>query len=485
MISTTTADPIYAAIDPADVAVTNADNDAAGITVTPVAGLGTTEAGGTASFTVVLNSQPTANVTLPVASTDPSEGTVSVANLTFTAGNWNAPQTVTVHGVDDLVDDGNIFYSVSVGVASSADRGYSGIDPDDVTVVNVDNDTAGITVTPVAGLTTTEAGGTASFTVVLNSQPTANVVIPMASSDGSEGSIRVSSLTFTPADWSLPQTVTVQGVDDFVADGTVAYHVVLGAAASSDGVYAGMDAADVALVNLDNDVAGIAVSPTAGLATSEAGGRATFNVVLNSQPTANVVIPVASSDPTEGVASVSSLTFTAANWNRAQSVTVTGVDDQVADGAVAYRVLLGAATTADAVYSGMDAADVAVVNADNDAAGITVTPVAGLTTTEAGGTATFTVVLKSQPTSDVVIPLASSDSTEGTVVIASLRFTPVNWDTPQTVTVRGADDHVVDGTIAYTVRTAPAVSTDPVYSGMDAADVAATNADDDVAGILV
>jgi hypothetical protein len=246
-----------------------------------------------------------------------------------------------------------------------------------------------------------------------------------------------------------------------------------------------MDAADVALVNLDNDAAGIAVSPTAGLATSEAGGQATFNVVLNSQPTANVVIPVASSDPTEGVASVSSLTFTAANWNRAQSVTVTGVDDQMADGAVAYRVLLGAAASADAVYSGMDAADVAVVNADNDAAGITVTPVAGLTTTEAGGTASFTVVLKSQPTADVVIPLASSDSTEGTLVIASLRFTPVNWDTPQTVTVRGADDHVVDGTIAYTVRTAPAVSTDLSYSGMDAADIAATNADDDVAGILV
>jgi hypothetical protein len=54
------SDPIYAAIDPADVAVTNADDDAAGITVTPVAGLGTTEAGGTASFTVVLTSQPTA-----------------------------------------------------------------------------------------------------------------------------------------------------------------------------------------------------------------------------------------------------------------------------------------------------------------------------------------------------------------------------------------------------------------------------------------
>jgi hypothetical protein len=57
--------------------LTNADNDGAGITVTPVAGLGTTEAGGTASFTVVLNSQPTANVIIPVTSSDPSEGAAS------------------------------------------------------------------------------------------------------------------------------------------------------------------------------------------------------------------------------------------------------------------------------------------------------------------------------------------------------------------------------------------------------------------------
>ena len=44
-----------------------------------------------------------------------------------------------------------------------------------------------------------------------------------------------------------------------------------------------------------------------------------------------------------------------------------------------------------------------MTNTDNDAAGITVTPTSGLTTTEAGGTATFTVVLNTQPTADVTI----------------------------------------------------------------------------------
>ena len=62
----------------------------------------------------------------------------------------------------------------------------------------------------------------------------------------------------------------------------------------------------------------------------------------------------------------------------------------------------------------LDAADVAVTNTDNDAAGITVTPTTGLTTTEAGGTATFTVVL--QPADGGRDDRAdSSDTTEGTV----------------------------------------------------------------------
>ena len=62
-------------------------------------------------------------------------------------------------------------------------------------------------------------------------------------------------------------------------------------------------------------------------------------MVLNSQPTADVVIPVASSNAAEGTASVSSLTFTAADWNAPQTVTVTGVDDHLQDGAIAYDVL--------------------------------------------------------------------------------------------------------------------------------------------------
>ena len=87
-----------------------------------------------------------------------------------------------------------------------------------------------------------------------------------------------------------------------------------------------------------------------------------------------MTIALSSSDATEGTVSPASLTFTAANWNVAQTVTVTGVDDALVDGDVAYTIVTAAATSTDATYNGVNAADVAVTNTDNDVAGITVTP---------------------------------------------------------------------------------------------------------------
>src|SRR5204863_8516960 len=136
---------------PADVSATNTDDDTAGVTVTPTSGLVTTEGGGTATFTVVLNSQPTANVTLGLSSSDLTEGTVSPASVTFTSANWNTPQTITVTGVNDFVADGNVGYSIVTAAASSVDPKYSGLNPTDVSATNADDDTLGITVSPTTG----------------------------------------------------------------------------------------------------------------------------------------------------------------------------------------------------------------------------------------------------------------------------------------------------------------------------------------------
>jgi Domain of unknown function (DUF4347)/Cadherin domain/Right handed beta helix region/Laminin G domain len=112
----------------------------------------------------------------------------------------------------------------------------------------------GITVTPVVGLSTTEAGGTAQFSVVLNDAPTATVTIPVSSSDTTEGTVSTTLLTFTTANWNVAQTVTVTGANDALADGFQAYTAVLGAATSTDGNYSGRDAADVQLANSDDDI---------------------------------------------------------------------------------------------------------------------------------------------------------------------------------------------------------------------------------------
>ncbi len=112
--------------------------------------------------------------------------------------------------------------------------------------------------------------------------------------------------------------------------------------------------------------------------------------------------------------------------------------------------------------------------------GITVSILSSTTTDEDGAISTFTAVLDSQPTDDVLIPLSSNDTSEGTVLPASLTFTTGNWDTPQTVTITGVNDDLLDGDIAYIIEIGPAVSTDNGYNGNDPADKSLTNNDNDL-----
>lgn len=233
--------------------------------------------------------------------------------------------------------------------------------------------TPAINVNPTSGLTTTEAAaGMASFTVLLNTQPTVDVVIGLSSSDTTEGSVNPAMLTFTTLDWDQPQTVMITGVDDALLDGNVAYTIVTAPAATGDVDYSGMDAADVSVTNTDDEVPPpgvITVNPTSGLVTDENGLAATFTIVLGTVPTADVTIGLSSSNTLEGTVLPASVAFNAANYNMAQTVTVTGVDDAAApmvDGNIAYSIVTGAAISADPSYSGLNATDVMVTNNDND-----------------------------------------------------------------------------------------------------------------------
>jgi hypothetical protein len=126
----------------------------------------------------------------------------------------------------------------------------------------------------------------------------------------------------------------------------------------------------------------------------------------------------------------------------------------------------------------------AVQSALGNVVNISVDAAPGLFTTEAGGTATFTVSLTSQPTADVIIPISSSDPTEGEVSVTSLVFTPTNFNVPQTITVTGVNDDLNDGDVSYLILTGEAISEDPNYSGRNAGNVAITNVNDDIVAIL-
>jgi hypothetical protein len=368
----------------------------------------------------------------------------------------------------------------------------NGVGTNSVTVTTISDETApadntaslllgaAINVAPTSGLVTDESGSTANFSVVLGSPPTSDVSMALSSSDPGEGSLAISSLLFTPANWNTPQVVTVTGVDDFIIDGAQAYTIIIDPASSADARYNGLDPSDVSLTNNDNDVAGVLLTPPAPPTTTEAGGSAVISVVLTAQPTADVSFPVSSSDTSEGTLSISTVTFTAANWNVAQNIVVTGVDDFMVDGDVAYSVVLGVTSSGDGNFNGLDPADVNLTNFDDDVAGVDVNPASGLMTTEAGGTASFTAVLTAQPSADVSMALSSSTPTEATVAPASLTFTNANWNVAQTVTVTGVDDIIIDGDQPFTISVGPTVSADTNFDGIGPVNVSGTNADDDV-----
>ncbi len=202
----------------------------AGILVDPINGLITSEGGGTATFSVVLDSQPSIKVDLSLETSDTTEGSVSPETLTFTVGNWDTPQTVTVTGKNDNKADGSIVYTILTHPATSADDNYNGVDADDVEVTNADDDTAGITVAPLDNIVTTEAELPVKISALLNTEPQADVTFTFTSNDTSEGVFfadkpdQPMTLTFTPENWGTIQEFYIYGVDDLISRRRHALH---------------------------------------------------------------------------------------------------------------------------------------------------------------------------------------------------------------------------------------------------------------------
>ncbi len=469
----------YDAVSIAGVAVTVTDDETAGVTVSK--STLTVAEGGSGAYTVVLDALPTSDVVISVTRTGSSDVTLDTdtgtsgnqTTLTFTTANWSTAQTVTVAAAQDAdaVDD-------AASIAHAVDAARSANEYDNVMIASfavtvTDDETAGVTVSETT-LTVAE-GGSATYTVVLNLQPTSDVVINVTKSGSSDLTATPASLTFTTSNWSTPQTVTVRAAQDAdaVDDAASITHAVVASRSANE--YDAVSIAGVAVTVTDDETAGVTVSETT-LTVAE-GGSGAYTVVLDVQPTSDVVINVTKSGSTDVTVSPATLTFTTSNWSTAQTVTVAAAQDADAvDDAASISHAVDASRSANE-YDNVSIAGVAVTVTDDETAGVTVSETT-LTVAE-GGSATYTVVLDAQPTSDVVINVTKSGSSDVTVSPATLTFTTSNWSTAQTVRVAAAEDADAANDTASIAHAVVAAQSANEYDGVTVAGVTVTVTDDD------
>ena len=206
----------------------------------------------------------------------------------------------------------------------------------------------------------------------------------------------------TDPDYTMDQTVTILNtntsasttltvIDDAVAEGDETITITAGATDYSDS-----EAVTVTIA--DDDVPGVTVTE-ASLSITE-GKSGTYQVKLDTQPTADVTITVASSDEGAVTVTPASLTFTAGNWNTARAVTVEAVHDE--DIADETATLTHVAAGGDTNYAGIAIDSVSVSVTDDEVPGVTVTPTS-LRITE-GSSKSYQVKLDTQPLASRTIP---------------------------------------------------------------------------------
>tara|TARA_B100001123_G_scaffold151212_1_gene174865 strand:+ start:1078 stop:2901 length:1824 start_codon:yes stop_codon:yes gene_type:complete len=451
-----TEDTKYSSLSLSSLSISNQDDEVAGVVVGTISG-NTSESGGTATFTVKLNSQPEADVTISVSSNNSNEGTVNPSTLEFSSSNWNSSQTVTVTGVDDSSDpvvDGNTSYKINLGNTVSSSTHYNDLKSATVELSNTDSESPGVTLSS-RSLTTSENGTNATFTVKLDHKTTSDVTINLQSDDPGEGSPSPSALTFTTTNYSSAQTITVQAVDDAFFDDNQSYTIALKTISGTGTAYDGFDPADVSVTNTDNESAdGVGIeTSTSSISVSETGSTASFTLRLKSEPTANVVLSITSSNTAEGVVSPSSLLFSRNNWSTSQTVTVTGIDDYYDNGSTSFSIIVGSPVTSDTNYSAKPASAINATNVDNDTAGITIIA-SDNQTGEDGDNGTLLVLLDSRPFGDVILSVTSDNTTETKVSPDNLTFTTSNWNSSQTVTLIGIDDDDNDSNQSFNITVA-------------------------------
>ena len=497
----------YGEIITADAVTVNVtDDDAAGITVNPET-LAVNE-GMTETYTVVLDFQPAADVTVTPSVTANRGLTLDPTSLTFTTSDWETPQEVTVTAVEDANranEEATITHTAAEsGSGMAYDLAASAID--DISVTVNDNDVISLS---APSLTIAE-GLSEPYTVVLAQAPSSTVTVTLTLSEDSSVTVDTDTtiggvqhtLSFTSSDWSTAQTVTVVAPEDddgFSNVGTITHMVSGGGLRGS---------ANLSTTVTDNDPVGLVVGGNAtyneqgdfyAMQVTEGtdSGQFTFKLASQPYPSTEDVIFMMNAPADSGLtfkkqgettgSAMLSLTFTGDNWNTAQTVTV-GVahDDDTSD--VTYPLTIG---LSGANYVNPTAGFDFLID-DDDSPGLVISAsVIEIDETDVVVTDTYTVNLLTKPSAAVTVTLTSPSNTDvtvdtDTVTIGdqlTLDFTPTNWNTAQTVTVKVAADATADDESATIVHTTSQTGGTEMEYASVTGDVSVNVDDDEVATI--
>ncbi len=450
------------------------DDDTRGVTVTPTSkaltlaeaddGVTDSVAENEASYTVVLDSAPTATVTVRLTNPRNSPVTLDKTTLTFTTGNWDDAQQVTVTAVDDDIDNAGDERTATLAHAVSG-GGYGASENFNVAVTVTDDDESGFAFDP-ASLTLTEGGTDGTYGVALASRPTGAVTVTVVAPAGEQVTLdgpdagsafsKSETIEFTTGNWSTAQTVTVRAGEDDDAAGDTA---TLSHTASGGG-YNAVTGSLVVTVT-DDDRPGLAFDP-ASLTVAE-GGSGSYEVALATQPSAAVTVtltaPAGLAVDTDGEAEgdQTTLAFTTTNWATGKPVTVTADDDSLYDAEARIRRIGHAASGGD--YNTVTGS-LAVTVTDDD--GEPTLAIADASAAE-GEAITFTVTRSGATGAAASVQWATAaDASEGaTQATAGTDYTAVTTartlsfakgDTTKTLTVATTEDTLDEPVETFLVR---------------------------------
>lgn len=444
---------------------------------------GVIEGGTGDTYTLVLTSQPSSDVTVSIE-TDSQIQEDRGGSIVFTPFDWDVIQTITLSAVDDENSEGPHESTITHSV-SSMDTNYNEISVDDIIVSITDNDSAGVALAESGGSTgVTEGGATDTYTIVLTSQPTSDVTITI-DTDSQISDDHGGSLVFTPSDWNVIQTVTLSAVDDESSEGdheaTITHKV-----SSSDAGYQDLSISSILVSITDNDSAGVSFVESSGSSSvTEGGAGDSYTIVLTSQPTSDVSITVTPDAQTTVNGSSSSivLLFTSSDWDQSQTVSIAAVDDDIAEG-VHSATIQNSVFSSDINYVATSGNNITVSITDNDSAGVSIVESGGSTgLTEGGATDSYTIVLTSEPVDDVAVKVHTDSQSNGSPT--EVTFTggacpgAGTWCTPQMITLTAVDDTSREGSHSSTVTHTTESSGDGTYDGISTGSIVASVIDND------